>query len=50
MRITWGAVFMILLIVIVVLCIIKAFLWEIIGSIALIALVVWLLKRFGNNR
>lgn len=50
MRITWGAAFIILLIVIVILCIIKAFIWEIIGIGAIIALVVWLRKRFGNNR
>ncbi len=50
MRITWGAVFFILLIVIVILCIIKAFLWELIGIAAFIAFVIWVRKRFGKNR
>lgn len=50
MRVTWGALFILLCIVAIILFLIKVFIWEIIGIAAFVALIIYIWKRFGKNR
>ncbi len=50
MKVTWGGVGILVLIVVIVLFIVKVFIWEIVGIAAFVALVYFLYKRLIVNK
>lgn len=50
MRITWGALFFVLLVPFIILFFIKSFIWDIIVIAAFAALIIYLYKRFGKGK